>query len=85
MAKVYFAFFERVCSLNLDDAIQYAKNMSVGHKDIRSFPSFKELKRDNRRESGVMKSGKKYVTVHHCLDWEQADWEFLLSTIDAKN
>lgn len=79
--KVYFAMFEQVFSMNKEDAIKMAFHAIKND----SFDPRIELKgRKNRRENGIMKIGKKYQTIHHCLDWKKEDWDYFLKTMDPQ-
>lgn len=80
--KIYFALFGQVYSMNKTDAINMATNaVLTGSYDLRNYKHTMLKGRTNRRENGTMKINDKYVTVHHCLDWKNEDWEYFLQSL----
>lgn len=80
--KLYFAHYERVTSMNREDAIKLCEDALTNKRyDLNRYPTSKLLKKVNSRDTGYMRVGKKNVNVHHCLDWKDNEWSELLENL----
>ena len=76
--KVYFSHYGEVVSMNKSDALKLCEDaLKRQGYDLMNYESSRALKKENSRESGCMRVGNKYVTVNHCLDWTEYEWESL--------
>ena len=83
--KIYFAQFEAVYSMNVEDAIKLAQTGINGKSwDLLSYKSARRLKvRKSLRENSEIRIGRHYREIHSCLDWVVEDWkEFKAMTLN---
>lgn len=80
--RIYFAHYGQVWSMRRDIAIGLCLHVLAGENyDLNNFG--KMIKRTSDRENNVMKVGRKYHTVHHCLDWSDVEWKILLEDLNG--